>query len=222
VTDHNLALFDLDDTLCRFPDAFSRWAAAFADEHGLEPETVVPWLTEEIARDEVYASYFDRVRTEFGLAPTVGALTAAFVEDVAAQYQVDDEVVTGIGALQDAGWLVGIVTNGPAQQEIKLQVTGLGKLVDGYVVSGIEGFDKPHPEIFRRAAQKCGSDRTAGWMVGDNPVADIGGARLAGLRSIWIELGRDWPHEAFRPDHVVDGPLAAIDILLEAGHSQSR
>jgi len=82
-------------------------------------------------------------------------------------------------------------------------------------VSALEGIPKPYPEIFRRAGPQLRASRStvrAGWSS-DNPAADIGGAVLTGLRSIWIDRGHDWTEPAYRPDHVVGGPLAAIELL---------
>lgn len=212
----SLALFDLDDTLCEYPAAFARWAASFADEHGLDTGEAVAYLEDGRRAMPSIESYFDGIRDRFGItAPSID-LAAAFVEGVAGKYEVHDDVLKGIGALREEGWRVGIVTNGPGTQQIKIRATGLDEAVDGYVVSGIEGFDKPNPEVFRRAAKACGATLEDAWMVGDNTIADIGGAKLAGLRSIWITLGRDWPEPAYAPDHIVDGPLEAIDIIRAA------
>jgi hypothetical protein len=69
-------------------------------------------------------------------------------------------------------------------------------------------------------------------MVGDSAPADMVGARNAGLTSVWLHRGRPWtsvagdPYELagelpitepagpFRPDHQVDHPVAAIDLIL--------
>ncbi|MGI8868608.1 MAG: HAD family hydrolase [Mycobacteriales bacterium] len=127
--------------------------------------------------------------------------------------------IEGIRAIRAAGAVVAIVTNGPPTQEIKIRTTGLDKVVDGYAVSMIEGVSKPDVEMFERAAENCGTSlnaMTAGFMVGDNAVADIGGARNAGLTSVWVTLGREWPEDGYRPDHAVDHVRDGIGIVLDA------
>ncbi|MEV6983037.1 HAD hydrolase-like protein [Sphaerisporangium sp. NPDC051017] len=53
---------------------------------------------------------------------------------------------------------------------------------------------KPDIGLFEIAARRCGMDLAGGgWMVGDHLVADIGGGRAAGLRTIWIDRGRYSP-----------------------------
>ncbi|WP_214104715.1 HAD hydrolase-like protein [Acrocarpospora catenulata] len=51
-------------------------------------------------------------------------------------------------------------------------------------------------------------------MIGDSAAADVGGGRAVGLRTIWIDRGRQWPDAIDRPDHVVGDVAEAIAILL--------
>jgi putative hydrolase of the HAD superfamily len=46
------------------------------------------------------------------------------------------------------------------------------------------GYEKPHPEAFHLGLR--GMDASAAWMVGDNPVADVGGAEAVGIRAILV------------------------------------
>lgn len=158
--------------------------------------------------------FFELVIAKFGLDATVEELVQAYYPSYVGQYRLDHDVRAGLADLRRAGWAVGVVTNGPPPQVDKLRVTGLDRLVDGYAVSGIELVQKPDPEIFRRAAAACGADLSGAVMVGDNPVADIGGAVLSGIGSIWVDLGRSWCEPAYRPHRVCSGPRAAIDLLL--------
>lgn len=210
-----IAFFDLDDTLCDRAAAFARWAAGFCATHDLDPAVALPFINEIDERGtRSRPDFFAKVADRFDLATPVDELVAAYHPAYTALYRLDPAVGAGIRNLQSAGWKVGIVTNGKFWQRDKLRVTGLDSIVDGWAISDLERVAKPYPEIFRRAAANCGSTiDDAVWMVGDNPVADIGGAVLTGLRSIWIDLGRDWPEPAFKPDVVCDGPLAAIEVI---------
>ncbi|MEV4159252.1 HAD hydrolase-like protein [Nonomuraea dietziae] len=65
------------------------------------------------------------------------------------------------------------------------------------------------------AAKRCGTTLAhGGWMVGDRVVADVGGGRSAGLRTIWIDRGT-WPERDQAADHVVTDVLQAMEILLQ-------
>ncbi len=210
-----IAFFDLDDTLCDRGAAFARWFSGFCAEYGLDEQTARPVVDEF---DQHGATprpvFFGLVRERFGLSVSVEHLVAGYAPAYTKQYQLEPEVRDGLLALREDGWVVGIVTNGMPWQLDKIQGTGLDKVVDGWAISEVEGATKPDPEIFRRAAAICGGTLDeAVWMVGDNSLADIGGAVLSGLRSIWIDLGRDWPYPTYKPDVICDGPLDAIKVI---------
>ena len=96
---------------------------------------------------------------------------------------------------------------------LTIELAGLVDLVDGWAVSSLVGARKPEPAHFRSAAEACGS-ALEGWMVGDNPEADVGGAVAAGLRSAWITRGRTWELDAFRPDVSVATVPEAVELIL--------
>nr|WP_276607651.1 HAD hydrolase-like protein [Microbispora catharanthi] len=65
--------------------------------------------------------------------------------------------------------------------------------------------------MFEIAAKRCGMTLSeGGWVIGDNPTADIAGGRAVGLRTIWIDRGTSLgvDHQA---DHVVGDVLQAIE-----------
>ena len=68
-----------------------------------------------------------------------------------------------------------------------LASTGLLDLVDGVVASANVGADKPAPQVFERALELCGCEPGEALHVGDSPVADVEGARAAGMRAVLID-----------------------------------
>lgn len=209
-----LALFDLDRTLIDLDTAFLLWAEEFAEQRRLGPEGVA-WLV-SLDRDG-YAHreiFFGKVREHFGLPEPVDELWAAYRRRMPHLVQCYPGALAGLADLRAAGWRVGIVTNGMADNQLgKLRRTGLANAVDGYAVSGVEGIRKPETGLFEIAAQRCGTSLTAGgWMVGDNLIADIQGAQMAGLRTIWIDRGT-WPGGEIRADHIVVNTTEAIAIM---------
>lgn len=82
---------------------------------------------------------------------------------------------------------LGLITNGPGDgQREKLNVTGLTGFFDAIVPSGEVGAGKPLPEIFEYALSALGVTAGRAVHVGDNLMADIGGANGAGMLSVWI------------------------------------
>ncbi|MFJ4829314.1 HAD family hydrolase [Streptomyces sp. NPDC088747] len=145
----------------------------------------------------------------------------AYRTDIAALVRCSAEVLDGLDELRAAGWRVGVATNGAVDiQRAKLRATGIAERVDGVFVSEEADARKPQTRHFALAAVRCGTVLSdGGWMVGDNPVNDIGGGRSAGLH------GNDssWPPDDPGPDHTVPHARAAIDLLLlhSADHART-
>ncbi|MEV5895225.1 HAD family hydrolase [Nonomuraea fuscirosea] len=211
-----LALFDLDRTLLDLDAAFLRWAAEFAEQQHLGPESRAWLVAQDRATHPHRETFFGAVREHFALSESVEALWAAYRRRMPDLVRCYPGVLAGIAGLRGAGWRVGIVTNGMAENQIgKLRRTGLADAVDGYAVSEAEGIRKPETGLFEIAAERCGTSLArGGWMVGDNLIADIEGGQAAGLRTIWIDR-RTWPAQEHRADHVVGDATEAIAIMRE-------
>ncbi|MEV4552899.1 HAD family hydrolase [Nonomuraea wenchangensis] len=213
-----LALFDLDRTLIDLDMAFRRWAEEFAERRRLGPEGLA-WLTAQDRDTHPHREiFFSKVRDRFALAEPVEELWADYRKRMPHLVQCYPGVLAGIAGLRSAGWLVGIVTNGMADNQLgKLRRTGLADEVDGYAVSGVEGIRKPDSGLFEIAAQRCGTSLAAegGWMVGDSLIADVEGGQAAGLRTIWIDRGT-WPGHRQQANHVVADVVEAMAILRSA------
>lgn len=211
-----LALFDLDNTLVDRDDAFRRWAAEFVEAHGL-PAGALEWMIE--ADDGGFGPrdrFFADARQLFDLEPSADELWARYRSRMPELVRCFPGTHDALRALRDAGWLIGIVTNGRADNQVgKIRRAGLADLVDAWAVSGELGIRKPDIRIFEAGATGCGvALADGGWMVGDNPAADIDGGRGAGLRTIWIHRGQRWPAESGAPDHTVDDITDALALLL--------
>ncbi|MFF8947130.1 HAD family hydrolase [Streptomyces sp. NPDC014864] len=217
-----LVLFDLDNTLVDRRGAVQEWAAEFTAKHGLGDEGRAYVLGTVATR--AYPSTFDVIRTRYNLPMATDELWRAYCADIAASVSCPAEILNGLDELRAAGWRVGIATNGAADiQHAKLQATGIYRRVDGVFISEEGGARKPQTRHFALAAARCGAALgDGGWMVGDNPVNDIGGGYSAGLRTIWVGNGRSWLTDDLTPDHMVPHVHAAIDLLLLHGADQAR
>lgn len=91
-------------------------------------------------------------------------------------------------SLRDAGYLLGLITNGPSElQRSKIRTVAIESLFDAVIISGEVGWQKPQREIFAHALAAIGEPAAAAVHIGDNLVADIAGARGAGMTAIWID-----------------------------------
>ena len=70
---------------------------------------------------------------------------------------------------------------------------------------------KPHVSLFREVCDRLHVPAERAVYVGDNPWADIEGARRAGMRAVWINR-----HDATWPDDI-EPPAATVTSLGELG-----
>jgi len=97
-----------------------------------------------------------------------------------------------------------LVTNGlSVVQRGRLARSGLAGFFSAVVISEEIGVAKPDPRFFHAAAAALGRSAADLLCVGDNPVADVAGARAAGIEAWWFSPdGAAWPGPGAAP-HVV-------------------
>ena len=127
------------------------------------------------------------------------------------------ETAAALSSARRAGWQLVIVTNGRGPQQLaKIRNTRLDTLVDGWVISGDLGLQKPDPKAFIAAADHVGASLDGAWMIGDSPRHDIGGAHGLGLRSVWVGTGEWETGLDFRPTHTARNAASAVGYVLAA------
>lgn len=91
---------------------------------------------------------------------------------------------------RECGIRIGVVTNSstPATR-MKLEVTGLGSLIDVVVTTDTLGYGKPDPRVFHHACGLLDADPGRTAYVGDDLELDALAARDAGLVSHWLVRG---------------------------------
>ena len=130
------------------------------------------------------------------------------------QVQPDEEVNGFLAYLNERRMPWGIVTNGSPSQHGKCRKAGLDKLAGFIIVSEEAGYRKPDPRIFRDALEAMGLAAPEQVMfVGDNPEADIDGAKRFGMKAAWVRRGRDYPVDLIPPDHVIDHVMEVRSIV---------
>ena len=87
-------------------------------------------------------------------------------------------------AAKDLGYTNVILSNNYPDMAEVVDALGLTEYFDGMIVSAIEGYDKPRPELFEIAQKRFPADRY--YMIGDNPKADILGGKNAGMTTILV------------------------------------
>ena len=102
-----------------------------------------------------------------------------------ANFRLYEDADWTLEQLSALGWRHIMLSNNFPELESICHALGIGRHFETFVVSALVGYDKPRIEIFDLARERAGfPDRCV--MIGDNPVADIVGARLAGMQSVLV------------------------------------
>jgi putative hydrolase of the HAD superfamily len=226
-------LLDLDDTLWplaptlraaeqRLADWLGMHAPATARQFDMETRTRI--RTEVIADHPERAHDLSFVREEMlrralraaGEEPALAREAfAAFIE---ARRQVTPypEVVEVLSDWANRYTLIA-VSNGNAD----IMQTPLGRFFSGAVNPERIGYPKPDARIFLSACQMAAVDPGDALHIGDDPEADLIGARRAGLQGAWLlraehahrhqaEAYADWHPEPYRDLSAIDQALNAL------------
>lgn len=210
-----LLLLDLDDTLLDRTGPFRVWGERFLAGIGA-PAGDIDWLL-SVDADGLTDRWdvADAIRGRYGLRIPSIDLVDGMNDGVAEYTRLDPLVACALRIADEAGWAPVVVSNGVVrQQEARIRRTGLDRYVADWVISEEVGVSKPNPRIFALAARRVRLPLRDGWVVGDGPESDIGGAAAVGLPSVWLRRGRRWLESRFAPTHAVDGMLEAIAVVL--------
>lgn len=210
---------DLDNTLADRAAAYRGWAVDYLAERGADPALV----------DQMVAADRDGLGRKQDTVDDIAALLtldedeaagvlAGFRAGIVQRLAPVPGAVDALRRLRQAGWTIVIVTNGAThQQNAKIEQLGLAPLVDCWVISEAEGVSKPDPELFRIAAARAGvSLSPEDWMVGDSAESDIAGGRAAGVRTIWLSRGREWPADLEPPTAIAETWDDVVSEILPA------
>jgi putative hydrolase of the HAD superfamily len=188
-----LVLFDLDGTLLDRDKSVKQFITVQHDRlnshlnHISQSEYAARFIALDchghVWKDKVY----QQLVTEFKITSITWQ---ALLNDYEKQFQFHCVPFIGLiemlDTLKQQGYQLGIITNGRGEFQAKA-ISGLGiqAYFDTILISEIEQVRKPEAEIFNRAITRLGGSAQNSVFVGDNPEADILGAKNANLRTIW-------------------------------------
>jgi len=188
-----VVLFDLDDTLLDHNRAFVRFSRQLYD---VFDDVLREWPG--VFKDSDEAMHVYQLSLPRNLA--LDASTRALLTN-----------------LKGRRIACAIVTNGSTNLQMeKVMASGLDELVQTIVISARLGIRKPDRRIFIQALAEMRADPTTTLFVGDDPDADILGAKAVGMRTVWLSRGRQWPYRDDCPDHIV-GQLSEVRELVFQG-----
>lgn len=170
------------------------------------PEVGDSWMRGQIDAESLPTEVWRRALATVGVTDAAAATEAHALHTAteSSAFRLYDESVEVLRRLSERGVPTALITNGPSGlQRAKLLATGIEDAFDVVIVSGEHGVHKPDPAIFALALSGLGSTASETLHVGDNLVADVGGARAAGLRPVWIDRGTAAEQPSERPETVV-------------------
>ncbi len=206
-------LFDFDGTLGTYRPSHLDLYVSAAAEHGIvtTAEAIAgavdagwaPWETAYGVDHSAYSGNerdFNSIRARLHLgryeaagvhgAPEVMQAIAERLCELEADpvhFALYDDSVPALERVRAAGLRAYIVSNHIWRLPDAIDALGLGPLLDGVLTSARVGYRKPHPAIFRAAAELAGEAPAALLYVGDNVVHDVQGARAAGMRAVLLD-----------------------------------
>jgi HAD superfamily hydrolase (TIGR01549 family) len=227
-------LFDLDDTLCDYASARRerlRLAftldsdGAFRARDGIDLDAMI---AESIETQPHGSDHFPALFTRYGISDPAQARAAAKWYRTNRFHGLDyfPEAREVLSAVRDiltetpraSEQPLGVVTNGPAEvQRAKIELLGVGDLVDFAIISGEFGVAKPDPAIFRAALDRAEVEPEDAVFVGDSVEFDMAGARAAGIPPVWLNRhGQVWSEPGWRPVREIRS-LDEVPLLLGTG-----
>jgi putative hydrolase of the HAD superfamily len=98
-----------------------------------------------------------------------------------------------------------------------LRILGNERQFSTVVISGEVHIAKPDPAVFALAVQKLGLDPQQVWHVGNSLAEDVGGAKSAGVTSVWLNRGiKIRTAQEPVPDYEIHSLRALVDLLQHA------
>ena len=215
-------LFDLDDTLLDRNQGFESFcrelyhtSGAMSDTHS-EREAVELLLEWDARGMRSREDFFKSLLGQWpGVFRDLQQAMQVFIESYPRLLVLAPQTRALLEDLQDADFPTGIVTNGgKIMQSNKIRESGLEGLVGAVVISEEAGVAKPDPRIFEKALSQIQASPASTLFVGDNPEADILGAKDMGMPTVWLHNDQEWPFEQRKPDYVFDHAYEIREIVL--------
>lgn len=200
--DPEVIFFDIGGTLLNFNIEPSALFSRILKDHGLAAERAVLYRTmREVESDfpvplgisaqsegAYWRAYDVAILERLGLAPT-----AEVLDEVARRFRTEltlepfAESLRVLEAVRSRGVPLGVISNASHGILGDIKRTGLQPFFKHIVYSQAVGRAKPDPAIFREALTRFGAAAADTWHVGDNPVADVEGARGVGIHPVLVD-----------------------------------
>lgn len=186
-------LFDLDQTILDRTTSLIRFIEWQVNYYQLVPQKNKKAFIKRfikldnngsVWKDLVYAQLIKEFHIE---KFDVNDLLNSYISDFNKFSVAFEHVPEIIQNLYQQGYKLGLISNGKSPfQENNFHALGLTEFFSTIIVSEAIGLRKPDPRIFKYASDELGCSPNECIFVGDNPKADIEGAKKVGMRTIFF------------------------------------
>lgn len=143
------------------------------------------------------------------------ALGEAYWEAYVAEMELFDGVEETLGALQDAGVDVAVVSNLTTRIQLKkIQHLGIEVFVDYLLTSEETGREKPSSVMFTLPLARLDRKPSETLMVGNDPETDVEGANALGLTTALFNADAEGLTGREAPDHVLEDIREVQEVAL--------
>ena len=204
----NILLFDLDQTLLNRNDSLIRFISWQVNFFQLVPQQLKDAFIKRFVeldnngnvwKDIVYSQLIK----DFDIKKiTVDELLKSYITDFNKFSTAFENVEKTLQRLKKQRYTLGLVSNGKTPfQEHNFYALGITEYFSTIVVSEAVGLRKPDPAIFLYACTQLNCNPSDCIFIGDNPKADIEGAKNVGMKTIF-----------FHPTLTLDQPFSDASI----------
>lgn len=135
-------------------------------------------------KDQVYAQLIQEFQIQHY---SMEVLLTSYINDFNKFSTLFEHADIVIPKLFQQGYRIGLISNGKTPfQEHNFYALGLAEFFSIVVVSEAVGLRKPDRQIFEYACQQLACLPTDCIFIGDNPLADIHGAKGVGMKTIFF------------------------------------
>ncbi|MGD8405776.1 MAG: HAD family hydrolase [Anaerolineales bacterium] len=119
-------------------------------------------------------------------------------------WEVFSETHDVLKEIRNRGMRMGVVSNWPPTLAATLKVANIHQYFDVVVASGIVGYAKPHPEIYRFALKHLDVAPKQALFVGDNLIPDVKEPAAIGMPSVLVDRERRFVEHRERIDSLYE------------------
>jgi putative hydrolase of the HAD superfamily len=133
----------------------------------------------------IYEAFFQELGIDGDRERLFEALYGRFTD--LSSYRLHPDALPLLDRLTATDLVLGLISNFEEWLERLLEALEVQHYFDVTVISGVEGVEKPDPEIFRIALARAGVEAGGAVYVGDHPFFDVQAAREAGMVPVLVD-----------------------------------